>query len=142
MPSLKVVLDTNVLVSAFVFKGACGRIMDWCIEYADLYISEWILREVNRVLLEKIGLEISDAAQVTTVLSNQSAFSIVNPTSELPTVCRDADDNNILQLSESVKADYIVTGDKDLLVLEKYKHAYILSPKQFLDLVNNVAGAD
>ena len=112
MPSLKIVLDTNVLVSAFVFKGACGRILDWCIEYAHVYHSDWILMEVDRVLIEKLRFSKLEAAQVKDILSNDTSFTKIEPHTELPTVCRDVDDNNVLRVAESIMADYIVTGVK------------------------------
>jgi putative PIN family toxin of toxin-antitoxin system len=63
-----------------------------------------------------------------------SEFSIIKPHTNLPINCRDKDDNNILQLAESVFADYIITGDKDLLILKHFKKTRILLPSEFLSL--------
>ena len=138
MPSLKIVLDTNVLVSAFVFKGACGRIFDWCVEYADNYTSEWLLKETARVLETKLNLSKAETERVIGILTNEVSFTQITPTSPLPTICRDSDDNNVLQLAESVNADYIVTGDKDLLVLNKFNNSQIVSPAQFLTIIESL----
>jgi len=55
------------------------------------------------------------------------------PATKLPKVCRDADDNNILQLAESIKTNYIITGDTDLLTLKKFRSSQIVSPAKFLE---------
>lgn len=91
--------------------------------------------EVDRVLIEKLRFSKLEAAQVKDILSNDTSFTKIEPHTELPAVCRDVDDNNVLRVAESIMADYIVTGDKDLLILEKYKHSYIISPKQFLSII-------
>ncbi|MBV6442783.1 MAG: putative toxin-antitoxin system toxin component, PIN family [Haliscomenobacteraceae bacterium CHB4] len=62
--------------------------------------------------------------------------SLVQPHTPLPTVCRDTDDNNVLQLTESVQADYLITGDKDLLVLNIYQGTRIVAPAQFLETLD------
>jgi predicted nucleic acid-binding protein len=49
-------------------------------------------------------------------------------------ICRDKDDNNIIALAVSAKADFIITGDKDLLVLKKYKSIRIVSPREFWEV--------
>ncbi|MCL4550295.1 MAG: putative toxin-antitoxin system toxin component, PIN family [Bacteroidetes bacterium] len=46
-------------------------------------------------------------------------------------ICRDKDDNNILETAVAAKANVIISGDKDLLVLKKYKNISIISPREF-----------
>jgi predicted nucleic acid-binding protein len=46
-------------------------------------------------------------------------------------VCRDKDDDEILALSQSIRADYIITGDKDLLVLKSFNSTLIVLPREF-----------
>lgn len=59
----------------------------------------------------------------------------VVPNNQMPTICRDANDNAILQLCEYVNADYLLTGDKDLLVLNNFGNTKILKPSAFADEV-------
>lgn len=57
---------------------------------------------------------------------------IVEPNTPLPNICRDPDDNNILQLAETANANFIVTGDKDLLTLAVFGSTKIVSPAVFM----------
>ncbi len=59
--------------------------------------------------------------------------TIVTPDIPLPDVCRDKDDNHVLQLAGFMKADFIITGDKDLLVLNRYQSTSIVTPRAFYD---------
>lgn len=127
---MRIVLDTNVIISAFVFGGNSAKVLEKCILKHDLYISDWILNETSRVLNKKLKTSPGIVSKISQII--QSEFSLVNPGIKLPTICRDKDDNHILQLAESIKAKYIITGDNDLLVLKIYKKIQILSPKEFL----------
>ena len=60
---------------------------------------------------------------------------LVFPSSTI-NICRDEDDNKFIECAVDCDADYIITGDKDLLVLEKYNDIEIITPKEFLDLYN------
>jgi uncharacterized protein len=78
----------------------------------------------------------SPVANVNIVLSNlQSTVKIVESTGEKPKVCRDPDDDNILWLAQSANANFIVTGDKDLLVLESFGTCQIVSVADFINQI-------
>ncbi|HOF02224.1 MAG TPA: putative toxin-antitoxin system toxin component, PIN family [Spirochaetota bacterium] len=129
---MKIILDTNVIISAFVFKGNCGKVFDLSVNFFDSYISQWILDEVSRVLKDKFESEESLIDEIKSILIKN--YNYINPDNKLPEICRDIDDNNILQLAEYINADYLITGDKDLLILEKYYNTIILSPKDFVKI--------
>jgi putative PIN family toxin of toxin-antitoxin system len=61
------------------------------------------------------------------------SFIKIIPQGTKPTICRDDDDNNILLLANSVKADIIITGDDDLLILDNYKNIKIIKPREFIE---------
>lgn len=126
---MKIVFDTNVLLSAFVFKGVAGKVYDFCVLHAQLFTSHFILQEVEEKLQGKLKVP-HELVEETLALLNEKN-QIIIPHTPKPSICRDLDDNEILQLAESVKADYLITGDKDLLVLEKYLETLIVNPKQF-----------
>lgn len=128
---MKIVLDTNILISAFVFRGKAAAVFDHCALREELFVSQWILDELSQKLRFKFNVEERDILEMLSLIAEKS--SLVQPHTPLPTVCRDMDDNNILQLAESVQADYLITGDKDLLVLDTYQDTRIVAPAQFLD---------
>jgi len=130
---MKVILDTNVLISAFVFKGFAAKVFDYCATQATIILSPWIVEELTDKLLNKFELEQVLVAEVRLLLLEKG--TIVTPTNEIPQICRDIDDNNILQIAEFVKADFIITGDKDLLELKFHNTIPILNPRTFFDQI-------
>jgi putative PIN family toxin of toxin-antitoxin system len=135
MSGLRVVLDTNVLVSGLAYPGSVpGRIVGiWRQGGLDVVLSRYILDEMVRVLprLSRIHLsssEIRDLADSLMFLAD-----IVDPDAE-PDVeqdssLRDPADQQVLATLRASKADYLITGDKDLLALaEKYP---IVTPSTF-----------
>jgi putative PIN family toxin of toxin-antitoxin system len=123
MAALRVVLDTNVLVSALAYPGSIpGRILNaWREGEVDLVLSRYILDEMVRVLprLPRITLtaaEIRDLADSFLFLAE-----IVEPSTEPEATLRDPADQLVLGTLRATQADYLVTGDKDLLALgERY----------------------
>ncbi len=128
---MTIVIDTNVYLSHFRFGGLPSRVCLYCLEEADVFVSPFITNEVNRILRDKFTL---NDTQLTVVMRTfQESIVLVEPTSPLPTLCRDPDDNHVLQLAEFVGADYLITGDKDLLVLDPFGLCRIVSPTAFAE---------
>jgi putative PIN family toxin of toxin-antitoxin system len=131
MSGLRVVLDTNVLVSGLASPGSVpGRIVGiWRQGGLDVVLSRYILDEMVRVLprLSRIHLsssEIRDLADSLMFLAD-----IVEPDAEQDSSLRDPADQQVLATLRASKADYLITGDKDLLALaEKYP---IVTPSTF-----------
>ncbi len=130
---MKIVFDTNVLISTFVFSGFAKEVFEYCFSFHQLYTSAWILNEFKEKMVEKLKVPENKIAAAIALI--EEGFRLVNPTGSLPLICRDLDDNNILLLAEFIKADYIVTGDKDLLVLREYESTKIESPRGFWEKV-------
>ena len=135
---LKVVLDTNVLVSALLFKGELSKLLSLlkqrkCI----LLFSEETLNEIIRVLhYPKFALaekEIDYLLQSEILSYAKIVETVLKFNKE---ACRDREDQKFLELAVSAKADYIISGDKDLLDLKKINKIRILSPNEFLLLLN------
>ncbi len=131
MSGLRVVLDTNVLVSGLAYPGSVpGRIVGiWRQGGLDVVLSRYIMDEMVRVLprLSRIHLsssEIRDLADSLMFLAD-----IVEPDAEHDSSLRDPADQQVLATLRASKADYLITGDKDLLALaEKYP---IVTPSTF-----------
>jgi putative PIN family toxin of toxin-antitoxin system len=131
MAGLRVVLDTNVMVSALAYPGSIpGRILNACREgELDLVLSRYILDELVRVLprLPRIKLtsaEIRDLADSFLFLAE-----IVEPGTKQDAALRDPADQMVLATLRAAQADYLVTGDKDLLALGE--HYPIVTPAVF-----------
>jgi putative PIN family toxin of toxin-antitoxin system len=133
---MKIILDTNVILSSFITSGLSSRVLDICIDHHNLYISEFILNEVTGKLENKFKIPPKELKRIKNFLQNN--FIFINPQNKLPSICRDKDDNNILQLAEFIISDLIITGDQDLLVIKNYNTTQIVSPRQFMEKFNKI----
>jgi putative PIN family toxin of toxin-antitoxin system len=131
---LKVVLDTNVYISAMLFGGRCEEILKLAGQgLFDVVISKEILDEIKSVLKGKFYW--TDKQIVGVIKYIKELASIVNPEVSLRIVKEDPSDNKIIECAVASNAMYIVTGDKrHLLPIKEYKGIKILSPIEFLRL--------
>jgi putative PIN family toxin of toxin-antitoxin system len=132
----RVVLDTNVIVSALHFPQSRLAEIVALVQAGtiDLAISHFILDEVEGVLVRKFGWTQS-RAQETKELMRSMALVVVDPAESL-SVIKDIDaDNRILECSVEARADFLITGDKEhLLPLKIFRDVAIISPAEFLSL--------
>lgn len=126
---MKIIFDTNVLLSAFLHSGLAADVFDVTYLHHDIFISQWILNEFTEKCRVKFRISKSDLNLLIEHVKDGS--TIIEPDTDLPDICRDKDDNNILQLATAVKADFIVTGDSDLLDLKSHKGTKIVNPRTF-----------
>ena len=126
---MRVVLDTNVLVSALHFGGRPRRLLDDVLRGDHtLVIGAAILGELEAVLVETCGWASDRAAAVRAELD--AIAEVVTPV-DVPRVCRDPDDDQILAIAVSGAADALVTGDADLLALGAHGGVNISSIADF-----------
>jgi putative PIN family toxin of toxin-antitoxin system len=126
---VKILFDTNVLISAIITPGLSAEILDHCIVNHSVVSSEYILEELREKLVLKFDYTESEAIVAVHTIRKQS---IVAKPKMLPTpISRDPDDDNILAAAVAGECDFIVTGDKDLLVLKEYQGIPILTPRGF-----------
>ncbi|MGQ0525647.1 MAG: putative toxin-antitoxin system toxin component, PIN family [Betaproteobacteria bacterium] len=128
---MKVVFDTNILVSALVFPGgraesALHRIIE---ERDELVISKPILDELLTILARKFSRDAEEIAHVGVFLSDLG--TLVKPRRRLRVV-RDDPDNRILECAVTGRAGVIATGDKALLALGQYRNCRIVSLRDYL----------
>lgn len=132
MPSLRVVLDTNVLVSGLAYPGSIsGQIVAaWRQGAIDVVLSRYILDEVARVLPRLNHRLRWDDADFTDLLEMLSILTdLVEPLPLPPAAVRDVADLPVLGTLLAAAADYLITGDQDLLALVD-RHP-ILTPAEF-----------
>lgn len=126
---MKIVLDTNVLIAAFISHGTCAELLEHCVREHELITSEFILQEFHKNLTGKFGIPESDVAEAIDLI--RSRFVFVNPDKLDQKTCRDADDDWILGSAMAGNCECLVTGDKDLLDLQKFRQIDIVSPSEF-----------
>jgi putative PIN family toxin of toxin-antitoxin system len=131
---VKAVFDTNVLIAAFLTEGVCFKLLIRARkgEY-DLILSADIVKEFERILHKKFSLSQSEISDVNTVL-REATREIIQQIHSIKSVCRDPDDDKILACAYKANADYIVTGDEDLLIIKQYGGIPILTPRDFENL--------
>jgi putative PIN family toxin of toxin-antitoxin system len=131
---MRIVLDANVIVAAFAARGLCESVMEVCLGEHEIVLSEELLDEILEGLLQKIKLPSGVVDGIGELLREHA--TMLNPIPIASGVCRDPDDIKVLSLAVASKADYLVTGDKDLLVLKKFEGLPILSPRSFSDILH------
>lgn len=126
----KVVLDTNILISGIGFKGSPREILSLVLDDKITAVtSPILLAELREVIFKKFPKLVTQLAIVEERI--KEGFLIVSPRKTL-NLARDKDDNRVLEAAVEGGCDYIVTGDRDLLELGKYKKIRIVTPAQFL----------
>lgn len=129
---LRVVLDTNIIVSALIYKGLPARVLElFENNQIEITISPEIELEVFTVLA-RFSVDKITVSSLQSLLE-QKAIRVV-PTTKV-TVCRDPKDNMLLGACGKSRADFLVTGDRDLLTLKIFKSTKIVTPKEFLKLL-------
>jgi putative PIN family toxin of toxin-antitoxin system len=130
---IRVVLDTNVIVSALVFGGVPRGLLELAeAGRCDFFHSEAIQVEVRRVLAEKFNWPTAMLQAVPPVL--WTVGKLVVPDAAIDAVPGDPDDNRILECAVAAKAQFIVSGDRHLLTLRHFDSIAIVTPRQFVEL--------
>jgi putative PIN family toxin of toxin-antitoxin system len=132
---MKLVLDSNVIIAAFATRGLCSSLFEYCLESHEIALSEPIIGEVTRNLRKKIKLPRSIVTSIEAYLRNACTMTI--PDEIDSSVCRDKKDSAILGTAKAAKVKYIVSGDKDLLILKKYLGIAIVDPRAFWQAAKN-----
>ena len=130
---MRVVFDTNVLYSALAAKGFCEEVLDEATGDCVTIWSNPLKQELESLLARrhKIGPATRVALEAYVDLCE-----FVEPQPLPARVCRDKSDDIVLATALAGKADVIVTGDDDLLVLKRFRGIRIVSPRQFLELLS------
>lgn len=128
---MNAVFDTNVLLAAFLTEGVCAKLLRRARKRQfNLITCPFILQEFERILAKKFSATKQENENALALIT-ESALDIVQPSETPSGVCRDKDDDNILACALEADADYLVTGDKDLLALNKFRGIRIIIPRDF-----------
>lgn len=127
---MKIVLDTNILISAFIFGGKPRQVLSLVLaNKIQAFISPVLIAEFFDIVNKKFDLSNEELALTKSQIENK--FAIVQPKNEIK-ISRDEDDNRVLEVALEGRCSYIVTGDSDLLDLAIFKNIKIVTPDVFL----------
>jgi putative PIN family toxin of toxin-antitoxin system len=135
---VRVCLDTNVLVAAIATRGLAADVLRLILAEHDLLIPEVVLGELRRVLAAKLKLPPARIDEVEAFLREHEV--VPKPARVLEIEVRDRADAWVLASAVAGRADVLVTGDQDLLVLGNRAPLPLLDPRGFWDLVRGAAG--
>jgi putative PIN family toxin of toxin-antitoxin system len=128
---VRAVFDTNVLIAAFLTEGLCSGLLIRARKQAfNLVLCDDIIREFEGILIKKFKLTSTDISEISAIVS-EAASEILHKLNPIPNICRDPNDDMMIACAIDATADYIVTGDEDLLILKKYKDVIIINPRNF-----------
>ena len=128
---MKAVFDTNVLMAAFLTEGICSGLLIRARKHAfNLVLCDDIIREFESILIKKFRFTSTDVSEISAIIS-EAASEILHKLDPIPNVCRDPNDDMIIACAIDAAADYIVTGDEDLLILKHYNDIVIINHRNF-----------
>ena len=128
---MKVVIDTNIWISYLLgslLQGMDEKILSKEIK---VVVSDELLKEISEVSSRPKFKNIFTAKRIKELFSLLDSYAIVVSPSQKVNVCRDGKDNFLLEVAIEGEADYPVTGDEDLLVLDPFYNTKIVKPKDF-----------
>jgi len=137
---MKVVIDTNIWVSYLLgslLQGMDEKILSKEIK---VVVSDEMLKEISEVSSRPKFKNIFTAKRIKELFSLLDSYAIVVSPSQKVNVCRDGKDNFLLEVALEGEADYLVTGDEDLLVINTFQSTKIIRPKEFEDMFKSEEG--
>ena len=131
---IKVVLDTNIIVSAIVFGGRPRDIFFLIQEgKMEAFISSFIFYEVKEVLIKKFNFNDEKLRDVRELIKDN--FIVISPRISIDSIKTHFLDNKILEAAVEADANYLITGDKKhILPLKKIKKTKIITAEEFLSI--------
>jgi uncharacterized protein len=129
---MRIVCDTNVLVSGVLFRGHPRRILT-LVSRGHLvnFTSQVLLREAEDVLLRsKFSLQRNQVSGILALF--RDTFELVHPSRRVNAIANDPSDNMVLEAADAASAERIVSGDKHLLDLKEWNGVRIVPPAAFM----------
>lgn len=133
---MTVVLDTNIFVSALIRRGSArSLILHLVARNFSLALSEYLIRETEQVLRRAKFSDSKILNQLWELVKTDAKFVKIEPL-VINSYLRDPKDHPILQTALAAKAEYLITGDKDLLVLKKWRGIEIVTITEFSAIIS------
>ncbi len=129
---MRILVDTNIVVSGLIAKGACFEILEDLVYSHTPIITPYILTECQEVLLHKFHLSSATVKELLSVLNKH--FIKGKSSSDLIQVCRDPEEDQILADALINQVEVILSGDKDMLSKGRYEGIRVIAPKDYWKL--------
>ena len=126
---MRVLPDTNVLVAAFATRGMCEDVLRVILTRHELLLGHTVLNELQCILINKLRLPATRAQSVQKFLREQGVVITPDQPAKLPE--NDPDDRWIVAAALEGGADYLVTGDADLLDIAGELPVRVVTPREF-----------
>jgi putative PIN family toxin of toxin-antitoxin system len=132
---VKIVCDTNVLISGVLFGGHARKILQLASRGVLInFLSPDILREVEDVLRRsRFGLRPDHVLEIVALFKD--TFEIVIPSLRVQAVQSDPEDNHVIEAALEAGAEFIISGDNHLLKLKEWGGIRVVSPAQFIETI-------
>lgn len=126
---MRILLDTNVLIAAFLSHGTCADLFEYCISAHDIIMPRQVMNEFVRNLSGKLSFPEILLKEAVSFLKENTETVDASPLKRR--VCRDEDDDAVLSAAVAANADCVISGDEDLLVLMEFRGIPIIRPSEF-----------
>ena len=126
---MKIFIDTNVLIAAFISHGSCMELLDHCMTSHQVFTSDFVIQELAATLHRKFKYPPDEITQAKKVVLSGAAVSaeahLAKPLS------RDPDDDHVIAAALQAKVHCIISGDNDLKDLKQVFNIPIIAPRDF-----------
>lgn len=132
---MKIVIDTNIWISYLIGNLLQNIDKKILTKEIKVVVSKEMLKELSEVTSRSKFENIFTPKRIKELFSLLDSYAIVVSPTQKVNACRDEKDNFLLEIALEGKADYLVTGDDDLLVLNQFHHTKIVTPKEFGEIL-------
>ncbi len=138
MKLIRIVADTNILISSIFWRGNPYKILIKCLKgEIKLIVSKEILEEVERILLREKKFKLTKMDVSLHIQILLSISELVKPYEKIKIVKKDSTDNIFLECAVEGKAEYIVSGDTHLLELKEFRGIRIVTAKEMVVILES-----
>ncbi len=135
---IRILIDTNIWISYLIGKTLAE--LKKVIENSkiEIVVTDVLFSELSSTFRKKHLTKYFKDEKFTNFWEFIRGLIVIIEVEEIPNICRDEDDNYLLALADQIECSFIVTGDKDLLVLEQYKQVKIVRFREFIELYDSL----
>ena len=135
---LKVIFDSNVWISFAIGKRLDELKKTFSHQKIEIFVCQKLFYEVSKTIRKSKFVKYISPDRIQMLLEIMQACYWADIEEQI-SISRDPNDNFLLDLSETINADFLITGDNDLLVLKKHKHTNIISFNSFMAILETIS---